>query len=172
MSIISEIFSVDLLPQVQSFGAFVGRFPVENRLIILRSSSFNSTSKNRWLDSYIYPGIVSNLLKNNNAQEGLKHWDIIQNGGEGFGSGFYNNSVNKGFNTSYGWNIKEQTIDVSKFGALLDETDKVLVGAEFRDVYCGNDYLFLEVELKDEAHNIVKRFSTGKRSTRVPKLCT
>jgi hypothetical protein len=31
-----------------------------------------------------------------------------------------------------------------------------LVGAEFRDVYCGNDYLFLEVELKDEAHNIVK----------------
>jgi hypothetical protein len=64
------------------------------------------------LDSYIYPGIVSNLLKNNNAQEGLKHWDIIQNDGEGFGSGFYNNSVNKGFNTSYGWNIKEQTIDV------------------------------------------------------------
>jgi hypothetical protein len=56
--------------------------------------------------------------------------------------------VNKGFNTSYGWNIKEQTIDVSKFGTLLDETDKVLVGAEFRDVYCGNDYLFLEVELK------------------------
>jgi hypothetical protein len=47
MSIISEIFSVDLLPQVQSFGAFVGRFPVENRLIILCSSSFNSTSKNR-----------------------------------------------------------------------------------------------------------------------------
>jgi hypothetical protein len=47
-----------------------------------------------------------------------------------------------------------------------------LVGAEFRDVYCGNDYLFLEVELKDEAHNIVKRFSTGKRPTRVPKLCT
>jgi hypothetical protein len=46
---------------------------------------------------------------------------------------------------------------------------KVLVGAEFRDVYCGNDYLFLEVELKDEAHNIVKRFSTGKRPTRVPK---
>jgi hypothetical protein len=82
-----------------------------------------------------YPGIVSNLLKNNNAQEGLKHWDIIQNGGEGFGSGFYNNSVNKGFNTSYEWSIKEQTIDVSKFGALLDETDKVLVGAEFRDVY-------------------------------------
>ena len=78
----------------------------------------------------------------------------------------------KGFNTSYEWSIKEQTIDVSKFGALLDETDKVLVGAEFRDVYCGNDYLFLEVELKDEAHNIVKRFSTGKRPTRVPKLCT
>jgi hypothetical protein len=53
--------------------------------------------------------IVGNLLKNNNAQEGLKHWDIIQNDGKGFGSGFYNNSVNKGFNTSYGWNIKEQT---------------------------------------------------------------
>ncbi|CAC9614739.1 hypothetical protein [uncultured Gammaproteobacteria bacterium] len=124
------------------------------------------------LDSYIYPGIVSNLLKNNNAQEGLKHWDIIQNGGEGFGSGFYNNSVNKGFNTSYEWSIKEQTIDVSKFGALLDETDKVLVGAEFRDVYCGNDYLFLEVELKDEERNIIKRFSTGKRPTKAPKLCT
>jgi hypothetical protein len=45
------------------------------------------------LDSYIYPGIVSNLLKNNNAQEGLKHWDIIQNDCEGFGSGLYNNSV-------------------------------------------------------------------------------
>jgi hypothetical protein len=42
--------------------------------------------------------IVGNLLKNNNAQEGLKHWDIIQNDGKGFGSGFYNNSVNKGFN--------------------------------------------------------------------------
>jgi hypothetical protein len=107
MSIISEIFSVDLLPQVQSFGAFVSNAKVV---------------------------IVGNLLKNNNAQEGLKHWDIIQNDGEGFGSGFYNNSVNKGFNTSYGWNIKEQTIDVSKFGTLLDETDKVLVGADSRSL--------------------------------------
>jgi hypothetical protein len=70
------------------------------------------------------------------------------------------------------WSIKEQTIDVSKFGALLDETDKVLVGAEFRDVYCGNDYLFLEVELKDEERSIIKRLSTGKRPTKAPKLCT
>jgi hypothetical protein len=59
------------------------------------------------------------FLKNNNDQEGLKHWDIIQNDGEGFGSGFYNNSVNKGFNTSYGWNIKEQTIEVQSFGTLV-----------------------------------------------------
>jgi hypothetical protein len=65
--------------------------------------------------------ISNNLLKNNNAQKGLKYWDIIQNGGEGFASGFYNNSVNKGFNTSYSWNIKEQTIDMSKFGILTDK---------------------------------------------------
>jgi len=121
-------------------------------------------------DDYISPSIVGNLLRNNNAQEGLKHWNIIQNGGQGFGSGFYNNSVNKGFNTSYAWSIKEQTMDLGKLG-MLDDNDKVLVGAEFRDVYCGNDYLFLEVELKDENHDIVKRFSTGKRKTRVPRLC-
>jgi hypothetical protein len=36
-----------LLPQVQSFGTLVGRFPVENRLTMLCASSFNSTSRNR-----------------------------------------------------------------------------------------------------------------------------
>lgn len=112
----------------------------------------------------------NNLLKNNNAQKGLKYWDIIQNGGEGFASGFYNNSVNKGFNTSYSWNIKEQTIDMSKFGILTDK-DKVMVSVEFKDTYCSNDYLLLEVELKDKNHNIIKRFSTGKRPTKTPKLC-
>lgn len=114
--------------------------------------------------------ISSNLLKNNNAQEGLKYWNIIRNGGEGFASGFYNRSVNKGFNTSYNWSIKEQTIDMNKIGVLTDK-DRVMVGAEFKDIYCSNDYLLLEVELKDKNHNIIKRFSTGKRRTRTPKLC-
>ncbi|CAB5496393.1 hypothetical protein THERMOT_510 [Bathymodiolus thermophilus thioautotrophic gill symbiont] len=114
--------------------------------------------------------VGGNLLKNNNAQEGLKYWNIIENGGKGFASGFYNNSVNKGFNTSYLWNIKEQTIDMNEFG-ILDDNDKVLVSAEFKDTYCSNDYLLLEVELKDKDHNIINRFSTGKRPTKTPKLC-
>ncbi len=95
---------------------------------------------------------------------------LFKMGGEGFASGFYNNSVNKGFNTSYSWNIKEQTIDMSKFGILTDK-DKVMVSVEFKDTYCSNDYLLLEVELKDKNHNIIKRFSTGKRPTKTPKLC-
>jgi hypothetical protein len=38
---------------------------------------------------------------------------------------------------------------MSEFGILTDK-DKVMVSVEFKYAYCSNDYLLLEVDLKDK----------------------
>uniref|UniRef100_A0A673GPN7 Si:dkey-147f3.4 n=1 Tax=Sinocyclocheilus rhinocerous TaxID=307959 RepID=A0A673GPN7_9TELE len=122
----------------------------------------------------IYPADESfsltnrNLLKNPVAQEGLKGWEIVANGGdrwvtEGNKTTF---PVTKCFVTSCGLCLKEQLIDLKKEGygdALMDQQQPHIKISDWYTTLsdCGSEYQIC-VELLDEKRKPISTFQPEK----------
>lgn len=97
-------------------------------------------------------------LKNPDGSRGdLNDWTITQNGGNGW-------LVSGGtFRTSYAWDYRTQTIDLTTLGysaADLAAQPPIEISEEFYRIYCPDQYQ-LKVELLDSSMNVVKTFDTG-----------
>ena len=108
--------------------------------------------------------LSDNLLNNANAQNGTTGWNIVANGGAGWGiEGASHDGDGKSWGTSYQWNKKSQTVDLLAKGfteEFLDSAPEINVSDWFRNDY-NNDSYFLKVQLKDAGGNTIASFDTG-----------
>ncbi|WP_422139257.1 VCBS domain-containing protein [Endozoicomonas sp. ALC020] len=105
-----------------------------------------------------------NLLTNGSAENGTSGWNIIANGGDGWGSG---NSSHDGdgqsWVTSNAWAKKSQTVDLLAKGfteQYLDSAPDISVSDWFKDNGANDDY-YLKVELRDASNNVIASYDTG-----------
>ncbi|WP_448218733.1 VCBS domain-containing protein [Endozoicomonas sp. 2B-B] len=105
-----------------------------------------------------------NLLTNGSAENGTSGWNIIANGGDGWGS---NNSSHDGdgqsWVTSNAWAKKSQTVDLLAKGfteQYLDSAPDISVSDWFKDNGANDDY-YLKVELRDASNNVITSYDTG-----------
>ncbi|XP_034263634.1 F-box only protein 2 [Pantherophis guttatus] len=92
-----------------------------------------------WQTLYFLHKKKRNLVKNPNGEEGLQHWEDVQNGGDGwkveelpgdFGKDFPKEEVHTYFVSSFDWCSKSQIIDLQAEGyweELMDTTQPKIV---------------------------------------------
>lgn len=105
---------------------------------------------------------AENLLTNPSGRSGsLVGWESLSSGGDG-----WRVSESGGFQTSYGWAQKRQTIDLLDRGfdtAYLDSSPPLVVTEDFFKIY-GPDQYYLKVVLLDAALNVLDTFDSGRRT--------
>ncbi len=110
----------------------------------------------------------TNLLLNANGETGdMTDWTILQNGGDGWyvGTGFGSalpGSANP-FATSYGLDVRSQTIDLVAAGYSTDFLDSAPT-VSFEDwvnAYIVNGSYFVNVSLEDGEQNVIASWSDG-----------
>lgn len=110
-----------------------------------------------------------NLLQNPGALQGnLDGWEIIENGGDGWGLNIYGMNGTSCFATSYARCSKSQLIDLLEVGyseAWLDGAPIVLFSDWYRTLSFDHDIYFLSVELLDANDNVMASYSTGDLAT-------
>ncbi|CAH1232993.1 FBXO6 [Branchiostoma lanceolatum] len=107
-----------------------------------------------WRTFYFKNPYRRNLVKNPSGEEGMRHWEVLENGGQGWKvekfvgcKAFPNPAVRGNFVTSYGWCARQQEIDLLAEG-YAPRWD------------CGSQYE-LEVQLLDKDKKVVDTFSYG-----------
>jgi hypothetical protein len=114
----------------------------------------------------------TNLLLNADGQAGnMTDWTVVANGGNGWyvGTGFGSalpGSVNA-FATSYGWDVRSQTIDLLAAGfttAQLDSAPTISISDWVRG-YIVNGSYFMNVQLEDASHSVISSWSDGSQSS-------
>ncbi|KAI8505037.1 glycoprotein catabolic process [Branchiostoma belcheri] len=125
-----------------------------------------------WRTFYFKNPYRRNLVKNPSGEEGMRHWNVLENGGEGWKvekfvgcKAFPNPAVQSNFVTSYGWAVREQQIDLLAEGCqekCLDETQPSIEVSEWYAPRwdCGSKYE-LEVQLLDKKKEVVDTFHYG-----------
>ena len=105
-----------------------------------------------------------NLLTNAGATEGTTGWNIIENGGSGWGiEGTSHDGDGKSWGTSYAWDKKSQTINLLANGFTADYLDTapaIDVSDWFKDRH-NNDSYYLKVQLRDASNNVIASYDTG-----------
>ena len=106
----------------------------------------------------------NNLLTNASAQDGTTGWNIIENGGSGWGTeNISHDGDGKSWQTSYQWDKKSQTVDLLAKGftaEALDAAPDISVSDWYQDRH-NNDSYYLKVELRDADNNVIESFDTG-----------
>ena len=110
-----------------------------------------------------------NLLENpGSAYGGLSGWEIVENGGDGWGLNQYGMNGTTCFATSYSRCVKRQTIDLVAYGYQtdwLDEAPIVLFSEWYRTLSFDHDIYFLSVELLDANDNVIEAYESGDITT-------
>jgi hypothetical protein len=114
----------------------------------------------------------TNLLLNANGQTGdMTDWTVVANGGSGWYVGTGYGSTLPGssypFATSYGWDVRSQTIDLLADGfttAQLDSAPTISISDWVRG-YIVNGSYFMNVQLEDASHNVIATWSNGSQSS-------
>jgi hypothetical protein len=102
--------------------------------------------------------VRTNLLANGDTNGGnLSGWTVTANGGNGW-------LVQGGaFRTSWGWDRREQVIDLHAKGfsaSSLQSQPPIFVSEQFQRIYCADQYQ-LKAEVLDASMNVLKTFDTG-----------
>eukprot|EP00058_Branchiostoma_floridae_P020353 XP_002605843.1 hypothetical protein BRAFLDRAFT_123802 [Branchiostoma floridae] len=125
-----------------------------------------------WRDFYFKNPYRRNLVKNSCGDDGMRHWEVLENGGQGWKverfvgcKAFPNPAVRDNFVTSYGWCSRQQEIDLLAEGCLEKCLDETQPNIEVSEWYaprwdCGSQYE-LEVQLLDKEKKVVDTFSYG-----------
>jgi hypothetical protein len=110
-----------------------------------------------------------NLLQNPGALQGnLDGWEIIENGGDGWGLNIYGMNGTSCFATSYARCSKSQLIDLLEVGyseQWLDRAPIVLFSDWYKTLSFDHDIYFLNVELLDANDNVMASYSSGDLTT-------
>ena len=114
----------------------------------------------------------TNLLLNANGQTGdMTDWTVVANGGSGWYVGTGYGSTLPGssypFATSYGWDVRSQTIDLLADGfttAQLDSAPTISISDWVRG-YIVNGSYFMNVQLEDAGHNVITSWSDGSQGS-------
>lgn len=114
----------------------------------------------------------TNLLLNANGQTGdMTDWTVVANGGSGWYVGTGYGSTLPGssypFATSYGWDVRSQTIDLLAVGfttAQLDSAPTISISDWVRG-YIVNGSYFMNVQLEDASYNVISSWSNGSQGS-------
>ncbi|XP_063797937.1 F-box only protein 2-like [Pseudophryne corroboree] len=115
--------------------------------------------------------MARNLIKNPCGEEGLKYWEDIEAGGDGWkvvdlpGAIFPLHLVKKYFASSYGWCSKSQLIDLLQEGytrEMLDNNQPCIVISEWYGSRhdCGCRYE-LTVQLLSDCREVIAEYKSG-----------
>nr|XP_046252669.1 F-box only protein 6-like [Scatophagus argus] len=127
-----------------------------------------SKTPNDWRLFYFLCKKRRNLLKNPRAEDKMKNWQILENGGDRWKveevmAPHPNEVVQKNFVTSYGLCMKSQLIDLAEEGYSPSFMDHFQPDIKISDWYaprwdCGSEYE-IHVELLDQRKRPVKTFA-------------
>jgi hypothetical protein len=120
----------------------------------------------------VYGQPSTNLLVNANGEAGnMTGWTVTANGGSGWyvGDGFGSalSGATHPFCTSYGWDIRSQTVDLLAIGytaAQLDSAPQISITDWVRP-YIGNGEYFINVLLENASHDVIDTWSDGSQSS-------
>jgi hypothetical protein len=114
----------------------------------------------------------TNLLLNANGEAGdMTDWTVSANGGNGWHVGTDNGGVLPGstasFATSYGWDIRSQTIDLLANGFTTSELDSAptIAISDWVHGYVSDGSFFMNVELEDASHSVIASWSNGSQGS-------
>jgi hypothetical protein len=115
----------------------------------------------------------SNLLANAYGQDGnMSGWTVEANGGNGWHVATDYGGVMPGctnaFITSYGWDVRSQTVDLLAAGysaAQLDAEPTIVVTDWVRGYFNFPDPYFINVQLLDASHGLVSEWSYGTQAS-------
>uniref|UniRef100_A0A670Z6H0 F-box protein 2 n=1 Tax=Pseudonaja textilis TaxID=8673 RepID=A0A670Z6H0_PSETE len=126
-----------------------------------------------WQTVYFLHKKKRNLIKNPNGEEGLQHWEDVQNGGDGwkveelpgdFGKDFPREEVRTYFVSSFDWCSKSQIIDLQAEGyweELMDTTQPKIVVKDWYAARCDAGCLYhLKVKLLSANEDVVAEFES------------
>ncbi|KAL7976030.1 hypothetical protein Chor_014987 [Crotalus horridus] len=126
-----------------------------------------------WQTVYFLNKKKRNLIKNPNGEEGLQHWEDVQNGGDGwkteelpgdFGKDFPRDEVHTYFVSSFDWCSKSQVIDLQAEGyweELMDTTQPKIVVKDWYASRCDAGCLYnLKVKLLSASEDVVAEFES------------
>ena len=116
--------------------------------------------------------LSTNLLQNANGQTGnLSGWTAVASGGNGWHVGTdYGGAMtgsSNAFMTSYGWDVRSQTIDLLADGfttAQLDSAPTISISDWVHGYFATGDY-FMNVQLENASHNVIASWSQGSQSS-------
>jgi hypothetical protein len=114
----------------------------------------------------------TNLLFNANGEAGdMTGWNIDQNDGNGWyvGTGYggpLSGSTNP-FDTSYGWDVRSQTIDLLAAGYSTDFLDSAPTVSitDWVNAYIVDGFYFMNVSLEDADQNVIASWSNGSQES-------
>ncbi|XP_070614386.1 F-box only protein 2 isoform X2 [Erythrolamprus reginae] len=126
-----------------------------------------------WQTLYFLHKKKRNLIKNPNGEEGLQHWEDVQNGGDGwkveelpgdFGKDFPREEVHTYFVSSFDWCSKSQIIDLHAEGyweELMETTQpKIVVKDWYAARYDAGCLYHLKVKLLSANEDTVAEFES------------